>query len=159
MDKLGLRKMSFPFDWVRTNNLCDITELIKNKFQFFFDDLQIIDNDGDFPIINDFWDYTQEINSKKIKNKYFVFLHDNNHIQEFIIKYTRRIDRFYEILSDDKIKKIFVRLSKKNETDEIIKLEKVLQIFSNNHKIINYIYDKKIKSWQKDELNWQQIFT
>jgi len=151
--------MSFPFDWVRTNNLCDITELIKNKFQFFFDDLQIIDNDGDFLIINEFWDDKKEHNNKKIKNKYFVFLHDNNHIQEFIIKYTRRIDRFYEILSDDKIKKIFVRLSKKNETDEIIKLEKVLQIFSNNHKIINYIYDKKIKSWQKDELNWQQIFT
>jgi hypothetical protein len=66
---------------------------------------------------------------------------------------------YYEILSNDKIKKIFVRLSKKDETDEINKLEKVLQIFSNNHKIINYIYDKKIKSWQKDELNWQQIFT
>jgi hypothetical protein len=46
MDKLGLRKMSFPFDWVRTNNLDNITELIQNKFQFFFDDLQIIDNDG-----------------------------------------------------------------------------------------------------------------
>ena len=88
-----------------------------------------------------------------------MFLHDNNHIQEFIIKYNRRIDRFYEILSNDKIKKIFVRLSKKDETDEINKLEQVLQLFSNNFKINNYVYDKKIKSWQKDELNWQQIFT
>lgn len=153
-----MRKIALPFDWLRSNDINDIISNIDNKFQYFFNDIEVSINDSDkFLSIDDNWLESNLINKYKIKNKYFIFPHDK--IDDFKDKYTRRINRFYEILNNDKIKKVFIRISKKDEKKDIIKLEETLKKFNNNFIVKNYKYDKKMifSSWQKNELNWNNI--
>ena len=149
-----------PFDWIRCNELKYITYTIGNKFQDFFEKLTIEKRqDNKFPLIHEDWADIQGTSECTIKNiRYnFVFPHDD--IDGFIPKYTRRIERFYDILKNDNIKKIFIRLSKKDETKEILELRKCLDIYTKNYDVVTHIYDKNnmFATWKKDEIDWSFI--
>ena len=50
---LKLKKESLPFDWIRSNNLPYVLNLIQNNFTGFFDDLEHVKDDERFPFIED----------------------------------------------------------------------------------------------------------
>ena len=160
------RHNSYPFDWIRWNNISGIVDCIENKCQFLFDtDYITFDNNYKdmFPSVNENWnDNITSSKTKIINSKYSCILpHENlsleNTIDMIKEKYDRRIKRFYEILSKDSIKKIFIRLTNKDE--DIKDLERVISVYSNNFEIRNIYYDKKTKysSWKKEELDWENI--
>ena len=116
-----------------------------------------------FPSVDENWDDNITSSKTKIINSKYscVLPHENlsleNTIDMIKEKYDRRIKRFYEILSNNSIKKIFIRLTNKDE--DIKDLERVISIYSNNFEIRNIYYDKKTKfsSWKKEELEWENI--
>ena len=143
LQQLKLRKVSLPFDWIRCNELKYITYCIGNKFQ----------------IIHEDWSDTQGTSKCTIKNTDYNFVFPHDDIDDFIPKYKRRIERFYDILKNDKIKKIFIRLSKKDETKELLELTQLLNIYTKNYDIFTHVYDKhkKYETWKKDEIDWSFI--
>ena len=71
-----------------------------------------------------------------------------------IEKYDRRVKRFYETLVDDTIKKVFVRVTHKNEN--IDRLNMLLSNITSNYEVKLIKIDRTIKyeSWKKDEIDW-----
>lgn len=158
----GLRQSAFPFDWIRINNLDSLISILESNFQFFFDDLTIERESDKFPLIEEDW---KDNISKTliIKNtKYSIlFPHDIKTIddlEEFKIKYSRRIARFLDIIKNPTIKKTFIRASGKKENYD--KLNNCLNKIANNYELIMVHYDNKIKysSWKHDEYQWNDIF-
>jgi hypothetical protein len=154
LGKLGLRQYAFPFDWVKSD-IFNIIKVIETKFHFFFNSVKIVEIENlKFPVIDEDWE-ENIMNTYKIETDCFVFQHDK--IEDFKEKYERRIKRFYEILEDDTIKKIFIRVSKKDETKEIIELNSVIKKICNNFVIKTCIYKEK-DSWKKEKLDWKKLF-
>jgi hypothetical protein len=172
LQKLNFRKNAYPFDWIKLNNINDLIDILSNNFKYLLNKefMEIKEESDKFPYLEDNW---SDILSKNIIIKHtkysIVFPHEiksnnntNNNIDKqidnLIEKYNRRIIRFLEILKNDSIKKIFIRISNKNE--DLIKLNIVLSKICNNYEIKLIKINKKIKfsSWKKEELNWNDIF-
>ena len=156
----------YPFDWIRINNIYDLEEIIETKFQFFINfDLFNFDKESDkFPYFEDNWiDDTSSNIIIKHKKYNIVFPHDVSKkdkdisLVKMMDGYKRRIERFYETLNDKNIKKVFIRLTHKNE--DITKLNILLSQITCNYEIKLIKIDKTIKyeSWKKDEINWKDI--
>ena len=167
LQKYNLRQVAYPFDWIRTNNLDNIILLLESNFQFFLDKsyLEFNECSNKFPILDDNWndEYSENIILKhKLYN--ITFPHeikkDNQNLDEFIEKYERRILRFNKVIEDSSIKKIFLRISNKNNKVQEEKLFNLLKIKATNFEIKFIEINKKDKfeSWKKDEINWIQFF-
>lgn len=81
--------------------------------------------------------------------------------QEFINKYTRRIERFQKIVKNNTIKKIFVISSDKKL--DVSRIEKILNNYCSNFIIltINYSeYQSKCKDfeWTRSYIDWSSLF-
>ena len=167
LQKYGVRKMAFPFDWLRLTDIKFVIDLIQSKFQYFMEKEYLIeDTDIDstkFPILdgdNMTDDYKKHIIVKNTKLN-IRFYHDCESIEDIdnmIEKYNRRITRFYNILGNINIKKVFIRLSK-NKDDE-----RLFNKFINDSGITNcsmiyiFITNKMVrecKDWRKEELDWK----
>jgi len=75
----NLRKMSLPFDWV--------TPLFGNQMKTILE--------------NQFNDFIPNVREQQFSNKYGVrFDHFNHNIEEGILEYTRRIERWFRIMND-----------------------------------------------------------
>jgi len=167
----NLRHMSFPFDWVKTNNLIDILALLNNNFQFLTDPayLEIVRESDKFPLLEENWIDASSRNLVLKHKKYnILFPHEIKYTDDTKIidqqifnmceKYNRRIARFLEILKDREIKKIFIRITDKKEIPEL--LLNTLRNITNNFELKFIKLDKTMKfsCWKKNEYNWAFLF-
>jgi len=162
-----LNQSRYPFDWIRINNICDLEHIIETNFQFFINtDLFDFDRESNkFPYVDNDW-IDDISNNIIIKHKKYniIFPHDitvkdkESSLIKMIEKYDRRIQRFRETLIDDTIKKVFVRVTHKNEN--IDRLNMLLSNITSNYEVKLIKFDKTIKyeSWKKDEIDWLSIF-
>lgn len=164
LQKYGLRTLAYPFDWIRTNNLKDIVNIIDSMFQYFVDPayLEVKEESSKFPLIGDDWNDDMSENIV-LKHKMYnvVFPHDLKKDGDMTLiknKYNRRIERFYDVIKNENVKKIFIRVSNKCESSEEIK--NTLERYATNFEIKIITLDKKTKfsSWKKNELDWPKIF-
>lgn len=99
----GLRICSFPFDWLRIDNLRQISNCLKDKFNQFLE-LKTVDESTKFPVFDDDQfpiEYNPEMSIIKENIYGMKFYHDfkkSTQLSDVYIKYKRRIDRFYEAL-------------------------------------------------------------
>ena len=105
LQKLNKRKIAYPFDWLRTDKLEDITLSIKENFTDFLLVEEVSKSDK-FPVFDpeedDFPYYSNDFNETIImKNKYNMkFYHDfkDADTREVKEKYVRRVDRFLNLI-------------------------------------------------------------
>ena len=166
LNKLNLRTVALPFDWIRIN-ITDLINILETKFQFlcmkehlkiekidygFFPELNTID-----PNMDNLLDQSKPSKIKIINTKYnFLYPHEPNYdtneeiLDQFIKKYSRRVDRLLQLLDDKSIRKIFVIVS---PIYDLSINQKIIDIGSNIH-IKDIVYDKKQKylDWKKEEL-------
>lgn len=113
-----LRNCAYPFDWVKSQNLKNISKVIKNNFIGYCDFIKSSDSPNkNFPMIDNKNNF--DINGKSCivaKNKYNIrFYHDfdnsnfSNQTKEVATKYMRRIDRFYDTIKQNTKQVIFIR--------------------------------------------------
>ena len=173
LQKHGMRVTAFPFDWCRMNSLDDLSSIIKTKFQFFFDkDHIVMDREAtNFPFIEDNWIDELSTNIVLKHTLYGItFPHDMKKNVEkdvekdvefdtIIEKYKRRILRFDEVCKNDKIKKVFIRVTAKKECVDDIDV--IFREYAVNYKIRLMYFDKKTKyeTWKKDEYDWISFFS
>ena len=173
---LKLRKLAFPFDWVRVTNFNNVTKLIQNKFYGFLDFKNF-----KFKEFSDKFIVNGKKGSYIYSNNYCSFYHEFNKLIEehdfnmFKEKYSRRIKRFLDLMnSDNEI--IFIReefgklkISKINNficaINEIYpNLNYKLIVITNqkvnfSHKNLKFYYSEaRITDWKRPELNWINIF-
>jgi hypothetical protein len=186
LDKLGLRKHAFPFDWAKIS-LPQLLEILTTDFDDFVESLELVKISTSHPIIiydsNNSID-SNELSSKssgsyiltnKYKIKYAHELEEKYKLDELKNNISKRINRF-KFLGDKNI--IFVRIELKplNQSwySNIIKLNNLLYKYSNNFKIILiicsdlefnfpsniiiYHYDKFVPDWKMDFIDWVNIF-
>lgn len=115
----GLKKASFPFDWILSLNTKSVSRLIRDNFEFFLDE-------GCFEkhptythvMVNNYYgiEFRHEWNCN-LWNDFYKYKEDFGDIQ---IKYQRRIDRFFR-LADYKGKVFFIRAAFNPNMDSNIK--------------------------------------
>ena len=172
----NLRKFAYPFDWVRIQNLNNISLLIQNNFDGFLDLSKFR-----FKYFSNKFNVNNKFESYIYSNEYCTFFHDfDNYIEKFdasifIKKYERRIKRFLEVIKSNN-KLIFIREEfgkiNKNKIYNFIsvikninpKIDFYLIIITNKYiefEDINvkcYVSDKPISDWTRPEINWDEIF-
>lgn len=145
LNKLNLRTVALPFDWILTPSLFNVTTCLDENFSKFFDNLKV-KNQCNFSLLDFNWNETPS-NTIRIVNHYgFHFVHDFTSLDDLgdvKEKYYRRIDRFNEIYNNQNIKKIFVRYGKTQEINL-------------NGEVI-FIENQKCSSWKKNEIDWSRI--
>jgi len=176
LKKYNLRKATYPFDWIRINNLNNVSKLLNNNFDNFlnFDKFKfkkisnkfmVNNNMESYIYSNDYCTFFHEFNSHKIDN------------QDFINKYKRRINRLYELLrlhnqitfireefGQIKINKIKCFIDALKKINNNMKYQIIIITNDLNYrelKINNvtfYYSNKKIQEWQRPELDWKEIF-
>lgn len=145
----------------------DIEYLLNSKFQYFFDKEYLVkDKESDkFPKIEDDWNDTVSNNVILRHSMYnIVFPHEatiKNYDEDIIKateKYKRRIYRFMTIIDNDRIKKIFIRMTNKKEN--IKDINDILKKYVKNYEIRLIVIDKTIRfsDWKKEEYDWKSVF-
>jgi hypothetical protein len=128
LKKYGLKKTSYPFDWIFSSPEV-IVNILNDNFKNFLN--------------KDYYAIKDE-NSKK--NKHLIYLpdlmmfnHRNPYNNDDYLYYLRCIDRFYKVLNK-KEKKLFIITSLKNEInnelENICLLNHNLSNLTNNYKLI-----------------------
>ena len=112
---LSLRNFSSPFDWLIIN-----FDKIYNTFQSNFSIQKFL---NPYDINNKSQEFTGKFTTSD--NVFYYHEQDCNLIDDVLIKYNRRLNRLKDILSCNK-SIVFVRKSKNDTLDEIIKLEKLI---------------------------------
>lgn len=103
----NIKKESYPFDWICTENISFITSALNDNFSQFNDVIRLRESDN-FVVFSgdDFPDKKMENKSIIMRNSYgMTFHHDytiNTNIDEVNDKYKRRISRFIELLKSDR---------------------------------------------------------
>lgn len=178
----NLKNCAYPFDWIRTNRLSYINELLNNNFEDF-DKIEYVKDSIKFPLIDD--TFTNQLTKTIVcKNKYSTFYHDFTDINNISIqyeKYIRRIDRLYNIIKSDKYI-CFIRDELKPNNlsiDDIINFDitvkninpnikyKLIIILHNSKYIIDenmicsnvqIIYDNSLfEHWTRPNIDWTNI--
>lgn len=104
LQKHEKRTVAFPFDWIRTESLADITFAIKDNFKEFLN-VENVDRSDKFPTFDPEKESFPEENKGSsiiMKNKYGMkFYHDFSDSVDIDVikeKYTRRISRFLDLI-------------------------------------------------------------
>ena len=179
LEKLNKRNISLPFDWIK----CDLKGIIKciqDDFSNFLDESNFTmkNTTNTFKIIQDNYSDGKLTNSIRMLNNVYGFhhLHDfklnislgitenlSNGFKFFKEKYTRRIERFRDIMLDNSIKKIIVHIGPDNDYKLLEELNSLLDSKSYvNYEIIFIKYSEFEKlnttSWKREEFNWSDVF-
>jgi hypothetical protein len=175
LNKLNLRKYSYPFDWAKIS-INQLINVLENNFDNYTN-LQI-EKLSDCHLIN------EQIPSLLIKNIYNIkFAHEvlsdlSSHLDKFKIKLLQRVNRFNNLLkSNIKVKFVRIELYKITQAyfDSINILIKILEKYSNNFELLLILnYDKDIRytnskviiykfnefssDWKMNHLDWKGIF-
>lgn len=143
LQKLGKKKESLPFDWIRCPNIKDVIYLIENNFEGFLDGISFVRNDTKFPIIKDseIFDEVADKETKVYRNEKLNigFFHDFKEgitLDDVREKYNRRIKRFYETVKDECV---FIRddmYFHQENIEDYNNLYRILAEFNSNNKLI-----------------------
>ncbi len=119
-------RLSLPFD-LCTSNIKGITDLLKNNFCDFFNDII----------------FDEELNIYRNKKYGIVFWHDNDldSFEQFKQRYDNRIKNFRKIMSNDKIKYFIRLLGTETDSSQIIELYNCILNINPNNKLIIINYD------------------
>jgi len=161
LKKLKLSSYTFPFDWAKINNIDSIQNILENDFSNFFDNIKL-KKINSYKFIN--FDHNEISKISIILENGIILPHECTDVYNediFKEKYTRRINRFREIVINNKIKKIFVRAD-----DKQIDLNKLKNILDNynclNYKLItiDYSHYKCVDNftWQREYIAWDKLF-
>ena len=144
LKELGLRKCSYPFDWITNVNYLYQTNLITN----FILVSELMEKHNVKEIVQKLIGNALQT-EKKVYNKN-AFLHDHGEECDIIAKYERRFERLYNDIRDKK--NIFIMLTRHKtllETDFTSILSTILS-YNKNNKILfisgsdhPYLYDPK----------------
>ena len=148
LKRIGIRKASYPFDWV-ISEFETVLNLIENNFIGFLDENQLI-------VDKDEKEFEKTYVVKNIKNN-IKFFHDfangnsiSTQIDRVKEKYNRRIERFYQSINKPTL---FIRYVKdRREISYIIdnfeKINKIIKYYNKDNDIIfvcnSDIYNDKI---------------
>lgn len=161
--KIYSDSLAYPFDWIKCDKLLMICNTLDNRFSNFFEDItQIKQSDN-------FMNFDEKIKSNiKIKLKNGMIFPHEAILEEFNFdkykeKYTRRIERFYNVCTNKNIKKIFIRADNKKITEE----NKIkLRLSLDNYGCVNYdiifinYNDYPIVgefTWQREYIDWTKL--
>lgn len=181
--KLGIKKETYPFDWLRVESLDDINDLFDNSFQDFLNLTKVNESDK-FPVFDEeFPNLISNCNSKSIimKNKYEMkFYHDFNdktNFEEVRLKYERRIERLINLIKSDKpicfirdelkpnkinnkiidrFVEIIKSINPKSQFELIIILHQPKNCEFKQAKII--VDNQDFGDWTRPNLRWHEIF-
>jgi hypothetical protein len=172
--KYGLQTIgTLPFDWMKLDKLEDLLTILDNNFREFakFNSYIVKTQSDNFEYADT--DVEKVLSRRKlIHSKYkFILPHeyvnDILNIEQFETKYARRIIKFQKLVTDNSIKKIFVRLCCNKELKEVknkMYLEECLFKYGCKNfevVVINYNdYDSFIPMqfvWQRDYIPWKKI--
>jgi hypothetical protein len=176
LQKLGLKKESLPFDWIRCPNILSVLQLISMNFCGFLANLTYLKDETKFPFIDDTPDDFDTITDKHTKIYYnnllsIGFYHDFKEgvtIEMVAEKYQRRIKRFYELIKTpsifirDELKfnavdipvynKLYDELCKYNSDNQLILIintsRSQFDLTGLNPRIKIYLDKEKTKEWQ-----------
>jgi hypothetical protein len=182
---------TMPFDWMKITNLDKLCAILDNDFANFADfskyevkEIKEVKEDNEQSTVFDFIDNREsekQIKSlAKLTHREYGFTlpheykYDKINILEFEQKYSRRIERFRQVVRNPDIQKIFVRLGNSKEQKKIEKqinnnsyLENTLSRYGcKNYKVkfINMddyaqLIPKEEKfDWHRDYIDWGEIF-
>ena len=143
LQKLGKKKESLPFDWIRCPNIKDVIHLITNNFQGFLDEISFVRDDTKFPLIKDseiFDDVldkeTKIYRNEKLNLGFFHDFKDGVTLEDVREKYNRRIKRFYETVKNECI---FIRddmYFHQENVDDYNNLYQILVEFNDQNKLV-----------------------
>lgn len=175
----GVRSKAFPFDWVRSPSFAKVNLIIDNNFKDFTK-VKFGKISTQHPLITD--DFVQnKIETTLATNKYGTkFYHDFSNsvtsleIEQFEEKYERRINRFYEVIKNNKIHFIRDEYFYPNLEKDIIEFKTVINKFcpdyvltviihsKTHHNInildVNIILDEnEYGDWQRPNVDWSNI--
>ena len=152
LQKLGKKKKSLPFDWIRCPNIKDVIHLITNNFQGFLDGISFVRDDTKFPIIKDseIFDDVADKETKVYRNEKLNlgFFHDFKEgisLEDVQEKYDRRIKRFYETVKSECI---FIRddmYFHQESVEDYNNLYRILAEFNDQNKLVLIININKNK--------------
>jgi len=170
------QNLTYPFDWIKSDNIKMICDSLDSKFSIFFDNYHIVEQSDNFNNFDNFDNFDNlDKNEKDTKSRLRIKLKNNmilpHESEGFIFnelkykeKYQRRINRFYDVVSNEKIKKIFIRCDNK----QVKQSDKEMLITSlNNYGCVNYeiryvTYTDYMCigefKWKRDYIDWGNIF-
>jgi hypothetical protein len=157
---------------MKINNINVLIDILNDSFFNFLnkDKWTIIKQSSNFNYFDDNIDDIDDIKSLlKLKhNDYKIILpheakNDVIDLDEIIIKYSRRIDRFNKIIKSNVSKIIYVGINRINELDKE-KLIKCLDDYGCTNyeiKFIEYLNYSSIDdySWHRDWIPWNELFS
>ena len=173
---------TMPFDWMKITNLDKLCAIIDNDFADFADfskyEVKEVKEVNGQSAVYDFIDNRDS--EKQIKSlaklthlEYgFTLPHEHNYdrinILEFEEKYSRRIERFRQVVRNPEIEKIFVRLGNTKEQKKINLgyLENTLSRYGcKNYKVkfinmddyVDLIPQGEAFDWHRDYMPWGEI--
>ena len=166
-----LTKASYPFDWAKSSNINMLCECIEKDFSIFFEGYSTKPQSNNF---NNF-DTVNVTDENPVKSRVQLKLSNGMILPHEAIedvfddllyteKYKRRIDRFRNVVRDEKIKKIFIRADEKHLTsNQKEKLYKSLDLYGCNNYEIRFICYSDYKctgtfTWQRDYICWKELF-
>ncbi|QKF94424.1 DUF1796 protein [Fadolivirus algeromassiliense] len=164
--QLDIKNETYPFDWIRTESLDDITNCINNDFIDFITNLIKVNESDKFPVSSDdnFPD-NSDCKSIIMKNRYGMkFYHDFNNqtnMSDIVNKYERRIKRFINLIKSnksicfvrDELKPIkinngyisnFINVIKKINSECNCKIVIILHKPKNNHELLRNNVNKEM---------------
>ncbi len=179
LEKINKRNTSLPFDWIKSD-LKGIIKCIQDDFANFLDETNFTmkNTTNTCKIIQDNYSDGKLTNSIRMVNNFYGFhhLHDfklnitrgitenlSNGFRIFKEKYTRRIERFREIMLDNSIKKIIVHIGPDKDYKLLEELTSLLdsKLYVNYEIIfIKYSEFEKLNttSWKREEFDWSSVF-
>lgn len=169
LQKLGVRRAAYPFDWLLQEKKGSLTEIIRNDFRDFLNpDFFKIKGKG-LHTLEDEWREEREregegdINKDCIRvlnTKYNVsFLHDftkDLEIERVQSKYQRRIDRFYRVMLDPKVAKRLVKIEKIQDVNEDLPQLLLSKGFV-NFEILSIHSATPTSTWKREEWEWRSL--
>lgn len=170
LNKLGLRKTAFPFDW-SSLNIKVLNNIIRGNFLDYTDTLEILHLSDKHP--DEFGNPSMLITNKyKIKYAHEVLISD---IADFKKSLDNRIERFYRLKEEDFITYVRIELyilksGYLKELEELIKLLDIINpkyvikliihkdsIKINFDKVQIYQYDSFSPDWKMEHLHLEKF--
>ena len=154
LKELGLRKKSYPFDWISHVGPSPTYSILEQNIKLFlelldFGDVENITN----KLLGDCIDENNKINGD------FIFPHECGSREEIRNKYTRRLQRLYDDVTDKNNNNLFIMVTRccavdHNVTNKLY--DKIISINANN-KII-FVSGTEQNVTQKNNLKYKYIF-
>ncbi len=130
-ERIGLRKFSYPFDWLITDSLEVVIKLIVENFEKFLDYEQFyqLKNHPDY--------YKNVLYNIDFYHDFSAYKSLHEQFDSFSSKYTRRINRFYKDIKEPTLFVRYVTLKDFNFINkEHEKIESILKSYNPQNEII-----------------------